>query len=366
MAENYGKKIIPEAIDGNLTITKLIDNHFTAYNASRIREACHIITEKMSEQNVTVCLTISGALTPTGLGASAIVPLIEDGIVDWIISTGANLYHDLHYALNKAIYQSGKPGSAFDDTVLKNKNIIRIYDLVFDFNVLLDTDKWIYTLIEKNPEFHETMSSRKFHYLIGKYVDAVEKEFGTQGRSILASAYRNNVPIFTSSPGDSTFGMNVAALQLKGVKCNFDTCLDVNESTSIVYNTKNVEKRKSAVVILGGGSPKNFALQTEPQIQEVLKLKEIGHDYFIQFTDARPDTGGLSGATPSEAVSWGKVDPNQLQDSVVAYTDSTIALPLITAYIKGKKIVKKKKNLNVHINDFLETMKNDFNKISNG
>ena len=365
MAENYGKKIIPEAIDSNLTIIQLIDNHFTAFNAARIREACHIISEKMSNDDVTVCLTISGALTPTGLGASAIVPLLEDGIVDWIISTGANLYHDLHYALDKALYQSGRPGSSFNDRILREKDVIRIYDIIFNFDVLLDTDKWIYELIEKNPEFNETMSSRKFHYLIGKYVDAIESEYGTTGKSILASAYRNKIPIFTSSPGDSTFGMNIAALQLKGMKCNFDTCLDVNETTSIVYNTKNKENGKSAVIILGGGSPKNFALQTEPQIQEILKLREVGHDYFIQFTDARPDTGGLSGATPSEAVSWGKIDPEQLLDTVVAYTDSTIALPLITAYIKGKKISRKKKQLYDRIDTFLESMTTDFREKNN-
>jgi deoxyhypusine synthase len=86
------------------------------------------------------------------------------------------------------------------------------------------------------------------------------------------------------------------------------------------------------VLILGGGSPKNFMLQTEPQIQEVLGLAEAGHDYFLQFTDARPDTGGLSGATPSEAMTWGKVDPDKLPDSVTCYVDSTIALPLLTAY----------------------------------
>ena len=85
-------------------------------------------------------------------------------------------------------------------------------------------------------------------------------------------------------------------------------------------------------MILGGGSPKNFILQTEPQIQEVLGLAESGHDYFLQVTDARPDTGGLSGATASEAMTWGKVDPDSLPDSVTCYTDSTIALPLLAAY----------------------------------
>ena len=89
---------------------------------------------------------------------------------------------------------------------------------------------------------------------------------------------------------------------------------------------------KSGVLIVGGGSPKNFMLQTEPQIQEVLGIDERGHDYFLQITDARPDTGGLSGATPAEAVSWGKIDPDQLPGTVVFYVDNSIALPLLTAY----------------------------------
>jgi deoxyhypusine synthase len=157
-----------------------------------------------------------------------------------------------------------------------------------------------------------------------------EKETHRPGRSLLAAAHRAGVPIFTSSPGDSSIGMNLAALQLEGSKLRIDPLRDVNQSAAIVFDAK--KKGKSAVFILGGGSPKNFILQTEPQIQEVLGLPESGHDYFLQITDARPDTGGLSGATPQEAMTWGKVDPKQLPDTVTCYLDSTVALPLITAY----------------------------------
>ena len=149
-------------------------------------------------------------------------------------------------------------------------------------------------------------------------------------RSLVAAAYRCGVPVFTSSPGDSSIGMNLAALQLEGSKLAIDPLRDVNQSASIVWDAK--KKGRSGVLILGGGSPKNFILQTEPQIQEVLGLDESGHDYFLQFTDARPDTGGLSGATPQEAMTWGKVDPDQLPDTVTCYLDSTVALPLLTVY----------------------------------
>ena len=125
--------------------------------------------------------------------------------------------------------------------------------------------------------------------------------------------------------------MNVAAQRLRGNGLHIDPERDVNETAAMVYHAKKTGG-KSAVVIFGGGSPKNFMLQTEPQLQEIMGIAEEGHDYFIQVTDARPDTGGLSGATPSEAVTWGKIDPDQLPDTVVCYADSTIALPLITAY----------------------------------
>jgi deoxyhypusine synthase len=118
---------------------------------------------------------------------------------------------------------------------------------------------------------------------------------------------------------------------LDGNKLLLDPNRDVNETASIVLDAKR-GGGKSGVMILGGGSPKNFMLQTEPQIQEVLGIDEKGHDYFLQITDARPDTGGLSGATPAEAVSWGKIDPDRLPDAVVCYLDSTVALPLLTSY----------------------------------
>jgi deoxyhypusine synthase len=125
--------------------------------------------------------------------------------------------------------------------------------------------------------------------------------------------------------------MNIAETVLDGYKIKLDILLDVNETAAIVLDAKQKGGR-SSLLILGGGSPKNFVLQTEPQIQEVLGIQERGHDYFLQITDARPDTGGLSGATPGEAVTWGKVDPDKLPDAVVIYVDATIALPILTSY----------------------------------
>ena len=133
-------------------------------------------------------------------------------------------------------------------------------------------------------------------------------------------------------------------MSLRDSALQFDVNRDVNQTAAIVYDAKS-HGGKSSVFILGGGSPKNFILQTEPQIQEVMGIEGRGHDYFLQCTDARPDTGGLSGATPAEAVSWGKIDPDNLTDCVVCYADSTIALPLITAYALSKHAPRPRKHL---------------------
>jgi deoxyhypusine synthase len=243
------------------------------------------------------------------------------------VSTGAHLDHDTPHAIVLALHE----GSPFaDDDELREEGVVRNYDIVFDYDVLLQTDRF-YRQVLRLPEFDRRMSTPEFHHRVGRYVAAVEERLGLAGTSLLAACHRHAVPVFTSSPGDSSIGMNVAKLSLEGRDIGFDVNADVNLSAAIVWDAKE-SGGKSSCWIVGGDSPKNFMLQTEPQIQEVLGLSEAGHDYFLQCTDARPDTGGLSGATPSEAMTWGKVDPDKLPGTVTCYLDSTVALPLITAY----------------------------------
>src|ERR687894_126208 len=338
-----GKRIDPAPIEKNVAVADLVDEAFLAYNAARLREACQLFTQKMLEPEVTVGLSLTGALTPAGLGISALIPLIKAGFIDWIISTGANIYHDTHFGIGLAMHQGNTQTS---DIVLREEEVVRIYDIFFDYSVLLDTDAFFRKIIE-GKEFQKSMSTAEFHYLCGKYVRERERKLGLENKSLLAAAYEYGVPIYTSSPGDSSIGMNVAAKALQGNKLAFDPSLDVNETAAIVLAGKRgaIHGRgdrgtkhggRSAVFILGGGSPKNFMLQTEPQIQEVLGIDERGHDYFLQMTDARPDTGGLSGATPAEAVSWGKIDPSQLPGTVVVYADNSIALPVLTSYARAR------------------------------
>lgn len=322
-----GRRINIKPIPKNIPVTLLVDEYFQAYNAGRLREACQLFAEKILRKESTVGMSVTGALTPAGLGGSCIVPLIEAGFVDWIVSTGANLYHDTHFAIGHTLHR-GTPNT--DDRLLRENGIIRIYDILFDYNVLLSTDAFFRKLFVLD-EFQKEMGTAELHNRLGKYIAAREKVLGIRHKSILSTAYRCGVPVYTSSPGDSSIGMNIAEVALNGYMMKIDVLLDINETAAIVLDAKR-KGGKSAALIFGGGSPKNFILQTEPQIQEVLGIDEKGHDYFLQVTDARPDTGGLSGATPGEAVTWGKVDPDRLPDAVVAYLDTTVAMPIMTSY----------------------------------
>ena len=305
----------------------LIDQAFLSYNAGRLREVCQVFTRKLLEPDCTVGWTLSGALTPAGLGMSCLIPLVAGGVHRLDRLDRGEPLSRYPFALDLPLHQS-RPN--LDDFALREHDIIRIYDIVFDYATLLDTDAFYRELIQ-NDAFARPMGTAEFHYEVGRYLHARAAALGRPANSLLAAAFEAGVPIYTSSPGDSSIGMNLAALSLQGGRLQIDPLRDVNETAAIVYEAKR-SGGKSGVLILGGGSPKNFILQTEPQIQEVLGLAESGHDYFLQVTDARPDTGGLSGATASEAMTWGKVDPDRLPDSVTCYTDSTLALPLLTAY----------------------------------
>ena len=329
---------------GSADIKQLIDEGFQAFNAARLGEACRIYSDKMlgKKHDTTIGLTIAGALTPAGLGG-CVIELMERGLVDFIISTGANLYHDLHYALNFALHR----GSPFlDDRVLYEQGVIRIYDVLFPAKVLLDTDAFIRAFLAES-ELDGPVSTSEFHYVLGEHLRRTRP--GCEEYSVVASAAKYGVPLYTSSPGDSSIGMNVAFHALmEGGTVLIDPNKDVNEICAII-----LAGEKNGCVILGGGSPKNFYLQGQPTLWEVYGIPKGGNDYFIQITTDQVVWGGLSGATPSEAVSWGKVNPGVLPDTAVAYVDSTIAFPLFCEYACAHKNNRRKRKALVHHRDAL-------------
>ena len=189
-----GRRIDPAPITRKVEVADLIDESFLAYNAARLREACQLFTRKMLEPDVTVGVSLTGALTPAGLGISALIPLIKAGFIDWIISTGANLYHDTHFGIGLSLHQGNAQTS---DIVLREQEVVRIYDIFFDYSVLLDTDAFFRKIIE-GKEFQKPMSTAEFHYLCGRYVNEREKKLGLKEN--LSVAYEYAVPITPRRP----------------------------------------------------------------------------------------------------------------------------------------------------------------------
>lgn len=340
------RRLNPPALEtASDDIARFIDTYFNAYNAARLRESCQLFA-RMIDEGATIGVSISGALTPAGL-SSVITPLMQKGFIDYISSTGANLYHDLHFDLGLPLYRgTADVATGAVDVQLRKDGIIRVYDVLFPADVLYKTDEWVYRVMMAG-EFQKRMGSGELHHKIGKYALETAKQTGALKPSILATAHELDLPVYSPSPGDSTIGLNFSAIYTahpdRGP--HVDPAIDVAEMSALVLDAKRQDAGLSGVLILGGGAPKNFLLQTEPQLQEILGVAEKGHDFFIQVTDARPDTGGLSGATPAEAVSWGKIDPEKLPDTVVAYLDSTIALPLMAAYVTARCKPRKPKRL---------------------
>ncbi len=323
-----------------------MDDGFQAFNAGRLSEACHVYSDKMldPENDVTIGLTMAGALTPAGLGG-CVIELMERGLVDFVISTGANLYHDLHYALNFTLHR----GSPFlDDVELHEDGVIRIYDVLFPADVLLETDAYVRDFLVRSG-LSGAVASATLHQALGE--DLRQTHPGCESHSLVAAAAASGVPIYTSSPGDSSIGMNLAWQALLGEGgVLVDPSRDVNEVAAIILSgTRN------GCVILGGGSPKNFYLQGQPTLWEIYGIPKGGNEYFVQITTDQVVWGGLSGATPSEAVSWGKVNPGMLPDAVVAYCDTTIAFPIFCEYAVGSPHGRRARRELVHRRDALVT-----------
>ncbi len=313
--------IDPLQLEGSEAVADLIDNVFarSGFNARRLAEACQTFS-RMLQDETTVCLTVAGAMTPIGM-SGVINSLVRAGFVDCIIATGANLYHDLHRPFNQPMAQGH---FAADDNELAETGTARIYDVfIREEETLMATDKVILNSIA-NIKRDGPLSTAQLHHALGR---EIQKTAAHPEWSLLATAAEYDLPIYTSSPGDSSIAMNLAVPHLFNQPVQLDPLKDVIETAAIVRAAN-----KNGVVIAGGGSPKNFYLQTQPTLHQIfMDETPAGHDYVIQLSADAPHWGGLSGATPSEARSWGKVR-DAFVNNVVVYSCASITLPILAQY----------------------------------
>ncbi len=349
-----GKKIDPPNIYPNMSISDLISFYgSTGFNARRLSEAAKMF-QKMIDTDATTCLTISGAMTPIGLGKS-ISTLIEKGFIDWIITTGANAYHDLHFAYGLPVRQGHFD---VDDDILYSKQIVRIYDVyIKEVETLQRQDDLIQDTIRKMSKRIvdpvKDISTSDLSYRLG---ENAYHHSSFPDKSFMVSAFKNEVPVYIPSLTDSSIGMNMIPLLFQSSLPPLNLLSDISESAAILWKSKI-----SGGIELGGGVPKNFFQQTGPTLYQILKIKEGGHDYVIQLTDARPDTGGLSGATIQEGKSWGKIKTSH-SGNVIVYGDSSVYFPLLCSYVLSECKPRKPKKL-YHLKDkFVKEMKDNYLK----
>lgn len=342
-----GKDIPHIKLTSKMTIEELVEIYSrTGFNGRQLGEAAKLYA-KMIKENATICLTIAGALTPVGFGG-IFKTLIERGFVDWIITTGANVYHEDHFAWGLPLKQGH---FEVDDMILYDKEIVRIRDVFIKFYETLEAEDQIIQKMFKDNLTDRPFTSAEFCNIIGK----ISKEHSKfPEKSFVTTAYDYDVPVYVSALSDSSLALNLAVHRLRDKKYHLDFVREIIEQGAILYNSK-----KSGIIELGGGVPKNTAQQTGPLVDQILRQDVGGQDYIIQITDARPDTGGLSGATLQEGKSWGKVQDAH-NDVVTVYADATIAFPILALYVLSNQKSRKPKRLYKKLNKFYENLKKDY------
>ena len=345
-----GKDIPHIKLDSNTTVKELVEIYANSgFNARQLGEAAKLY-QKMIHENATICLTVAGAMTPVGFGG-IIKTLLEKGFVDWIVSTGANVYHEDHFAWGLPVKQGH---FEVDDNILYEKEIVRIRDVYVKFYETLELQDQIIQKMFKDKFSQESFTTAEFCNVLGK-ISKEKSKFPE--KSFLTTAYNLDVPVYVSTLKDSSLAMNLAVHRLKNKPFNLDFVREIIEQAAIVYNSK-----KSGILELGGGVPKNTAQQTGPLLDQILRKDHGGQDYIIQITDARPDTGGLSGATLQEGKSWGKVKDSH-EDLITVYTDSTIAFPILVLNALANEEPREPKRIYKNLGKYYKTLQESAIKV---
>lgn len=337
-----GHRIIGESIKGDETTAKLFEKAFTGFVGRELKIAYQII-KRMIEEDHTIVLTMSGAMTPIDFAVACIIPMIKAGFVDIITTTAANLYHDLQ-RLESDNWFEVHPNP--DDVKLRRAGWTRIYDTVFPDTDLWTADRLVIDLV-KRPDFNRSMTTTQFHYLLGKHLARYGRrrfKRADLNRSLLVQAYRNKIPIFCGAPQDGSIFLNLALLKRKmGERYKFSIDLeeDIHEFAAYHYLAKNKWSKRLSIIILGGGVPKNYSLQPQPYLTQICRLDAGGYDMDVQICEAHIQNGGLSSCTASEAHTWGKTSAECVKKSQYVFADVTATFPFIVHALLQEGIKRK-------------------------
>jgi deoxyhypusine synthase len=339
------RDVRPTGITGKERPIDIITQMFPAYVGRQERTAFELMRRSVAE-DAAIFLTLSGAMTPAGLHQSCLIPLIERGIIDCITTTGANLYHDAHRVIGHRIREIDPTAG---DVLLRVARIIRIYDLGFREETLLETDK-LFSAILRGPEFQKKMTTVELHYLLGKRIAELEDALGVKSPSLLATAYRFGVPIFVGAVQDGSIFLNIVKLKrLLGdeFKLEIDVADDVFEMGAMQHHCFGTLEKTMAIWILGGGVPKNYTLQGEPLLDQILGVPTHGFDIDVQFCVDPVDNGALSSCPAGEGHTWGKVSAESVETgSMYVHCDVTAVFPWVTyALLSDSRMHRKPRRL---------------------
>ncbi|WP_394844141.1 deoxyhypusine synthase family protein [Pendulispora brunnea] len=339
------RTVHPVGITGKERPHDIITNMFPAYVGRQERTAFELMRRSITEDCCTF-LTMSGAMTPAGLHQSCLIPLLDRGLIDCITTTGANLYHDAHRIIGHRIREI-EPNAG--DLQYRLARIIRIYDLGFWEETLLETDKLFSAILQK-PEFQKKMTTPELHYLLGKNIARIEDALGVTSPSLLSTAYRYGVPIFVGAVQDGSIFLNIVKLKrLLGpaFKLEIDVNDDVFEMGAMQRHCFGALGKPMAIWILGGGVPKNYTLQGEPLLDQILSVPTHGFDIDVQFCVDPVDNGALSSCPAGEGHTWGKVSAESVATgSVYVHSDVTAVFPWLTyALLSDPRIHRRHRRL---------------------
>ncbi|MFO0659048.1 MAG: deoxyhypusine synthase family protein [Polyangiaceae bacterium] len=343
-AFTQARDVRPAGLTGKERPADVLANAFPAYVGRQVRIAYDLMKACVRDQHA-VFLTLSGAMTPAGLHQSCLIPLLERGIIDCITTTGANLYHDAHRVIGHRIKEID-PNTG--DVRLRLARIIRIYDLGFDEDVLLETDRLFSALLQK-PAFQRRMTTPELHYLLGKEIYAIERALGVKQPSLLSTAYKMGVPIFVGAVQDGSIFLNIVKLK-RLLGDSFKLEIDVNDDVfamgAMQYHCFGTLKRRMGIWILGGGVPKNYTLQGEPLLDQILNVPTHGFDIDVQFCVDPVDNGALSSCPAGEGHTWGKVSAESVErGSMYVHCDVTAVFPWLTYSLLNEGMKKEPSRL---------------------
>jgi deoxyhypusine synthase len=339
------RNVHPVGITGKEAPADIIATMFPAYVGRQERTAFELM-RRSSQDDTCTFLTMSGAMTPAGLHQSCLIPLIERGLVDCLTTTGANLYHDAHRIIGHRVREID-PNAG--DLQYRLARIIRIYDLGFWEETLLETDKLFSALLLK-PDYQRKMTTTELHFLLGRDIAKIEAALGVQSPSLLSTCWRYGVPIFVGAVQDGSIFLNIVKLKrLYGdkFKLEIDVNDDVFEMGAMQHHCFGTLKKKMAIWILGGGVPKNYTLQGEPLLDQILGVPTHGFDFDVQFCVDPVDNGALSSCPAGEGHTWGKVSAESVQyGSMYVHCDVTAVFPWLTyALLSDARVHKKPRRL---------------------